>query len=64
MNPSIRTLCELHRGEFPANLDLAMAAVVDAVRSTGRKGGLTVKIEIGLASKGDDSTLKLSATAQ
>ncbi len=40
----------------------ALAEVVTAVRSTGRKGGVTIKIEIGLASKGDDSTLKLSAT--
>ncbi len=61
MNPSIRTLCELHRGDFPAHLDLAMAEAVDAVRSSDRKATLTIKVEIGLASKGDDSTLRLAA---
>ena len=59
MNNALRTLGDLRRGVFIDDLEREMAALVDAVRDTGRKGTITVKIDIGLASKGDAMTLKI-----
>lgn len=59
MNPSLKTLGELRRGDFAETLDAELAALVDAVCETGRKGSVNIKIDVSLASKGDDRTLKI-----
>lgn len=60
MNPSLQTLAQLRKGNFVADLDTELAALVDAVRSTGRKGRLTIAIEIEPASKGEETALSIS----
>lgn len=60
MNPALKTLGELRRGQFVDDLATEMAHLIDAIRDTGRKGTLTVKLDIGLAFKGDDRTLKIT----
>ena len=60
MNNALQTLGQLRRGLFIEDLDVELAALVDAVRSTGRKGSITLKLEIGMASKGDDMALKIT----
>lgn len=59
MNPALKTLGELRRGAFAESLDTELSALVDAVSETGRKGSITIKIDVALASKGDDRTLKI-----
>lgn len=54
MNNSLAVLGQLRRGLFVEDLDRELAALVDAVRDTGRKGSITIKLDIGMASKGDD----------
>jgi hypothetical protein len=60
MNPSLRTLGQLRRGQFVTDLDAELAALVDAVRDTGRKGRLTIALEIQPAGKGDNITLRVT----
>lgn len=59
MNASLMMLGDLRRGVFVDDLDAELAALVDAVRATGRKGSLTIKLDVSLASKGDDVALKV-----
>lgn len=46
MNPSLKTLGQLRRGQFAADLDAELAHLVDAVRDAGRKGRLAIALEI------------------
>lgn len=54
------TLGALRRGQFIEELSTEMGSLVDAVRSTGRKGTLTVTLTVAPASKGDDTTLTVA----
>jgi hypothetical protein len=56
------TLTALRRGQFIDELTGELGQLVDAVRSTGRKGTLTIQIDVALASKGDDTTLNVTDT--
>lgn len=59
MNNCLSVLGQLRRGLFVEDLDRELAALVDAVRDTGRRGAVTIRLEVGLASKGDDMALKI-----
>lgn len=54
------TLAALRKGNFIDELSTELGALVDAVRTTGRKGTLTVVLTIAPASKGDDTTLTVA----
>jgi hypothetical protein len=51
------TLCDIRHGDLITDLTVALHDVVTAVRATGGKGVLTLKLTIQPFSKGDPNTL-------
>jgi len=58
--PFINTLAEVRAGGAIDDLDANLAALVAAVRHTGKAGELTLKITVKPASKGDIVTLMVT----
>ena len=58
--PFINTLAEVRAGGAIDDLDADLAALVAAVRHTGKSGELTLKITVKPASKGDIVTLMVT----
>lgn len=54
------TLGVLRRGRFVEDLQSELRSVVDAVRSTGKAGKLTVELTVKPAGRGDDVTLTVA----
>lgn len=50
-------LVTLDRGQLIQDAEVALQEVVDAVRTTGKKGSITLKIDIAPASRGSVDTL-------
>jgi hypothetical protein len=53
MRAATDQLCDIRGGEMVEELTEQLAAVVNAVLTTGKKGGLTLKLTVDPASKGD-----------
>lgn len=56
----MRTLQEIRRGEFVAELNAHLADLVMGVRETGRAGELLIKVKLAPASKGNIDTLLIT----
>lgn len=60
MHAFTQLLSEIRSGEAIEQYGAELATLVAAVRETGKKGAITLTIDIKPASKGDDMTLVIS----
>lgn len=56
-------LCAIGGGRLNARLSDQLAEITAAVKSSGKKGVLTLKIEIAPLAKGDTSTVTVTGTS-
>lgn len=57
---ALAVISQLRRGQTAADLAEGLAELVAAVRATGKKGALTLKLTLAPHAKGDDVILTLS----
>lgn len=57
---ALDTLGALRKGRFAEDLGTELGSVVDAVRTTGKAGKLTVELTVKPLSAGDDVTLAVT----
>ena len=57
---ALAVISQLRRGQTAADLAEGLAELVAAVRATGKKGSLTLKLTLAPHAKGDDVILTLS----
>lgn len=57
---ALAVLSQLRRGQTAADISEALHELVAAVRATGKKGALTIKLTVAPHSKGDDTILTLT----
>lgn len=60
IRPFADFITETNRGNTHAALTAALHDLVEAVRTHGRSGSLTLTVKVGLLGKGDDSQLTVS----
>jgi hypothetical protein len=62
MQPFTDTLAELRGGHCNEEIAEALREVIEAVRRTGRAGTVTLKLEVSLATKGQDDRIMIEDT--
>lgn len=57
----VTTLAQIERGNIVIELDEGLAEIVAAVQATGKKGKVTLTIDVKKISKGDDPAMEVKA---
>lgn len=63
LKPFAATLHEIGNGKFTARLAAQVAEVTQAVRETGKKGSITIKLEIEPVKKNSSGALNVSGSS-